>query len=106
MKINTNLRNSFGSFLKHDGTKSCTLRVVILTEWTVMHCVLCGQVADLGRVCEHGLLQHVDTDTALCLLSIADQFQSTTLKVETSLTPITESNEINLCERRPCACQC
>lgn len=38
------------------------------------------EVADLGRVCEHGLLQHVDTDTALCLLSIADQFQSTTLK--------------------------
>lgn len=66
-----------------------TVRVVIMTEWSVMCSVLCGQVADLGRVCEHVLLQHVDTDTALCLLSIADQFQSTTLKVGTNLTPIT-----------------
>lgn len=66
-----------------------TVRVVTMTEWSVMCSVLCGQVADLGRVCEHVLLQHVDTDTALCLLSIADQFQSTTLKVGTNLTPIT-----------------
>lgn len=83
-----------------------TVRVVILTERTVMCSVLCGQVADLGRVCEHVLLQHVDTDTALCLLSIADQFQSTTLKVGTPLTPITESNENNLCVHWPCVCNC
>lgn len=42
MKININLRNLFGSFLKYDGIKSCILRVVILIEWIVMYCVLCG----------------------------------------------------------------
>lgn len=44
MKININLRNLFGSFLKYDGIKRwvCIVRVVILIEWIVMYCVLCG----------------------------------------------------------------
>ena len=47
------------------------------------------QVESLGQVCEHILLQHVDTDTALYLLSIADQFQSKTLKVRLNFSRLT-----------------